>query len=325
MPAPSSVLSTLRPDLAASFTQYDLAASAKGFIATRVLTPVDVPVQAGNFGLIPIEQLLQKRNTERAPGGGYNRSNWNFSPGKFSTKENGLEEPIDDREAKMYANYFSAEQVGAMRARDGVMRNMETRVVGLLTDTTNTFLSGSNLSGPVATSWKTAATATGTADSVKARTAIYNNCGLIANCCVIGWNAWQNLTQQADILSRIKFSGIDDPKDITNQMIASLFQVDQVIVAGAQNNTANEGQKVSLSGIWSDDKVGFYVTSDSEDFKDPCVGRVFHWAEDGSAIGGVVESYRDETVRSNIIRVRMDSDEQILYAQAGYVLTGANS
>ena len=46
-----------------------------------------------------------------------------------------------------------------------------------------------------------------------------------------------------------------------------------------------------------------------------------HHLLDGSSIGGTVESYRDENVRANIIRVRHDVDELVLYPQAGHLLS----
>ena len=60
----------------------------------------------------------------------------------------------------------------------------------------------------------------------------------------------------------------------------------------------------------------------SGDFREACLGRTFHWSEDGSSENGTVETYRDETVRSNIVRVRMDVDEQVILPTAGYLLTG---
>lgn len=323
MPSPSTALVTQRPDLAASFTQYDLAMSQRGFIASRVLTPVDVMQQAGNFGIIPLEQLLQSVGTSRAPGSNYNRGSYTFKASTYSTKENGWEEVVDDREAKMYANYFQAEQLAALRARDAILRNYEQRVINLLTDTTNTFTSAKT--GTVAVTWKTFASSTPVADSVKAIKAVYANSGLIANVCVMGWNAYQNARQSAAVIERIKYSGDDDPKNITTNMLAALFGVEEVIVAGTQYNSANQGQTATLSQLWPDDDVGFYAVARSQDFKEPCIGRTFHWSEDGSSMAGAVESYRFEPVRGNVIRVRMDTDEQIIYSAAGYVLTGANA
>lgn len=328
MPAPSAALATLRPDLAASFEQYDLDASQQGFIGHNLLTVIDVPVQAGNFGIIPIEQLLQTRTTLRAPGSGYGRSQYTFKPGTFATKENGMEEVVDDREAKMYANYFAAEVVAAKRARDAVLRNAEVRIVGLVTDTTNTFQSGSNLSGGVGTSWKTIASSDPVTDANTAIQAVYKNSGYKPDTCVMSFKKFGDVRRSASLINQIKYSGIDDPKmpwSIVANILAQAFGVDRLLIAGAQTNSANEGQSASLATVWPDGSVGFYVTSDNQDFRQPCVGRTFHWSADGSSIGGTVESYRDETVRGTVIRVRQDTNEQVLYPQMGYILTGADA
>src|SRR5690348_12693720 len=121
MAQPSAQLLTLRPDLAQSLEQYDLAMSWQGFVAQELLTPVEVASQLGNFGIIPIEQLLAARDTTRAPGANYPRAQFTFKPGTYACKENGAEEVVDDREAVAYMNYLSAEQYAAIRARDAVL------------------------------------------------------------------------------------------------------------------------------------------------------------------------------------------------------------
>lgn len=325
MPSPSAALVTLRPDLAESFEQFDLAMSWNGFVGSKVMPISDVASQAGNFGIIPLEQLLQTRTTTRAPGSAYNRSEFTFKPSTYACKENGMEEVVDDREAAMYANYLAAEQYAAIRARDAVLRNFETRVVDLLTDTTNTFTGGKT--GAVAVSWKTFATSAPTADVVGAMKSVYTNSGLIPNAVIMGWFAWQNFRQSADTINRIKYWGGDDPttEGITTSVAARLFGVPNIFIAGAQYNSANQGQTASLSQVWPDDKVFVGRIATTQDFKEPCVGRCFHWSGDGSSPTATVESYRDERVRGNVVRVRMDTDEQILYSNAGYVLTGANA
>src|SRR5690242_4556360 len=132
MPSPSSALSTLRPDLAGSFQQFDLDMDAKGFIAQRVLPPIDVAKPSGNFGKITIASLLAQRDTLRAPGGNYARQRYEFTADTYSTQEHGAEDPVDDKEAEMYGDYLQAEQTATSRARDVVMRNYEQRVATLL-------------------------------------------------------------------------------------------------------------------------------------------------------------------------------------------------
>jgi hypothetical protein len=52
-----------------------------------------------------------------------------------------------------------------------------------------------------------------------------------------------------------------------------------------------------------------------------------HWGGDGSQIDserliGVVERYRDEDIRSDVIRVRHETDEHKVYPEMAQVITG---
>jgi hypothetical protein len=58
------------------------------------------------------------------------------------------------------------------------------------------------------------------------------------------------------------------------------------------------------------------------DPREPCIARTFHWADDGSQIGGTAETYRDETKRSDIVRVRHDVDEIVMYTEMGHLIGG---
>jgi len=321
MPNPSAQLLTLRPDLATSLEQYDLAMAWNGFVAQEILVPVEVASQLGNFGIIPIEQLLMQRDTTRAPGAAYNRSQFTFKPSTYACKENGEEEVVDDREAAAYMNYLSAEQYAAMRARDAVLRGLEANVLALFNTTTfNGHTSG------VTTSWKTAATSNPMADVATARSNVYAASGLVPNICVMGYNAWINFRLSAAVVDQIKFWGGNDPTTagISTAVAAKLLDVERVVVAGAQKNIAGQNLTASLTQLWSDDQIFVGRVAKTQDFKEPCVGRIFHWGGDGSNLSGIVESYRDERVRGNVVRVRMDYDYQIFYPQAGYLLTGAN-
>ena len=51
-------------------------------------------------------------------------------------------------------------------------------------------------------------------------------------------------------------------------------------------------------------------------------GRTFHWTADGSQIGGLVETYRDERIRGDVVRVRNQVDVNQVIAECGYLITG---
>jgi hypothetical protein len=322
MPTSVTSLATLRPDLAASFEAFDLEAEKAGYIARKVLPTVDVSSQAGNFGVIPLAQLLQQRDTKRAPGSGYARGNFTFDDATYSCEEHGAEEPIDDREAKMYAEYFDAEQIAAQRAYNSVLANAEKRVADAIFNTST--WTGAALATDVSSvPWATIATAKPLTNVEAAVQKVYDGSGLWPNALVINKKVFRNLRNTPEVIDRIASSGAGDrnlASDVTLQMLAQAFDLDYIIVAGGSLNTAKEGQSASVGQIWSSTYAMVCRVATSSDFREPCIGRTFHWGADGSSIDGSIESYRDEVVRANVIRVRHDVDEVVLYAQAGHLL-----
>jgi len=321
MPSPSTSLSTLRPDLSSSLEEFDLQASRLDFIGIRAFPVIEVARQTGSFGKIPIEQLLQSPDTERAPGSGYNRGSFTFTTATYACDEHGHEEPVDDREARIYRDYFDAEVVATQRARDAILRNHERRVAAALFNAT-TFTSQTT---SITNEWDSNHTsdATPIANVETAVQAVYNRTGLWPNALILNRLVFRNLRLLDEITDAIQAAGAGaaaKASDITPQMLASVFDLDYVLVAGSAYNSAKEGQSASVSSIWSSEYAMVARIATTNDPKEPCIGRTFHWGEDGSEIGGVVESYRDESVRSDIIRCRMDTDELVLYTEAAQLL-----
>lgn len=322
MPSPSSSLATLRPELGGSLMEFDLAADRAGFIGSRVMPVFEAAMQAGPFGKIEIESLLQARTTVRAPGSGYSRGKWKFTEDTYSCTEHGVEEPVDDREARMYANFFDAEQVSAMRALDGVLREAEKRVAALLFNATT--WNGASLTTVVTNEWDDATNAVPITDVEAAVRKVWSGCGIWPNALIVNRHVYRNLRNAEQIIDRITASGAGTPAkptDITATMLGQCFDLPYVLVAGGAKNTAIEGQSAVLDKVWSDEYAMICRIAETNDIREPCIGRIFHWAEDGSQIGGSVETYRDETVRANIVRVRHDVHEKVLYVQMGHLLS----
>lgn len=321
MPTPSSALATQRPDLASSFEEFDLMMDAAGFIGQQVLPIVNVNKQSGNFGKIPIEQLLQNRSTDRASGSGYNRGQFKFEPATYATKEHGIEEPIDDREAQMYADYFDAEMVSAARAYRAVIEAQERRIADLVFNATT--WTGAALTTGITHEWDDATNATPIANVEAAVQKVYDGSGLWPNALIINRKVFRNLRQCNEIIDRVKYQGFVDarPGNITVQALAQVFDLDRIIVAGGTKNTAKEGQAASLSPIWSGEYAMVARVATTNDFREPCIGRTFHWSGDGSSVDGRIETYRDETIRADVVRIRHDVHEVVLYPQAAHLLS----
>jgi hypothetical protein len=303
--------------------EFDLESERAGYVASQVLPIVDVLSQAGNFGKIPLEQLLQQRKTRRAPGSGYGRGTFTFEPATYATEEHGVEEVVDDREAKMYREYFDAEQISTMRAFSAVLRNAEQRAADMVFNTTT--WTGAPLFTSITNEWDS----NHTTDAVpitnveSAVRKVYENSGLWCNALIINRRVFRNLRNLNQIIDRINSEGAGSASkasDITADMLARVFDLDYVIVAGTSKNSAVEGQAATPTQIWSDEYAMVCKIATSADMREPCIGRTFHWSDDGSSIGGTVETYREEAVRGEVVRVRHDVDEVILYPEAGHLL-----
>lgn len=321
MPSPSTSLATLRPELAGSLMEFDLAMNYSGMVANRILPVMEVQVASGKYGKIPIEQLLQQRETRRAPGSGYNRGNFTFTELSFACEEHGAEEVVDDREAAIYADYFDAELVATMRAYSAVLVNQEKRVADLLFNTTT--YTGSSLYTDISVTWATHSTATPIADVLAASKKVYDNTGLFANALIVNRFVWRDLIRCSQIIDAIEASGAGQAaklRDVTTDMVARALDLDMVIVADSTRNSTVEGQAATPSQIWSSSYAMVARVCTTNDIREPGLGRIFHYAGDGSVLNGSVESYRDESVRGDVIRVRHDVDEVIHYTECGHLL-----
>lgn len=324
MPSPSTALTTLRPDLG-SYQEFDYEANRLGAIGSRVLARAEVAKQAGPFGKVKLDQLLKNAEDLRNSDGSYNRSSWEFTTDSFATVDRGIEERVDDRDARRYAEFFDLEQIAAARARDLILRNYEKRVAAAVFNTTT--WTGASLTTAIGTNWNVyTAGSNGTpiTDIKSAMIKVRENCGMLANTVIMDWELFRHVIQNPEVTDLLKYNGIVDvrPGQVTAQALAQILGVAKVLVAGMVKNTAIEGQSATLAAIWDKTMCMVCVTAeDNGPIEDVSIGRTMHWSEDGSDMGGFVESYRDDHRRGDWVRCRMEVQEKIIHPQAGHLLT----
>ena len=323
MGTPDTSLATLRPDLDGSFMEFDLETNQMGFISTQVFPVLNPRSQAGSFGKIKIEELLKERDTTRAPGTGYSRSTHQFTKETYATEEQGAEEPVDDREETMYASYFDAEVIAASRARNAVRINAEKRLAAAVFNET-TFTS---FKTAVGNEWDDAENATPIVDVEAAVQSVWDQTGIWPDTMIMNRKVFRNLRNVDEIVSRVKFQGFMDVRagNIPIAALSQVFDIPKLIVANSARDSAKEGQTTVIAPIWLDEYCMICKTANTNDIKEPCLGRIFHWTADGSQIDGRMETYRDEVVRADIVRSRHDVDEKMLYVEMGHLLTNITS
>lgn len=305
MPQPSAGTSINRPDLAEVVNEYR-ATAATGAIASQVMPVYPVVNQAAGFPVIPKETMLKIQDTNRAMRQTYPRSDWTFEMGKYFTVENGWEEAIDDRERKLYANLFDAETIATRRATKIIDLGREKRVADKVFNTTN--FSINNLS----TAWSNAAS-TPISDVKDAVNTVRLQCGMIPNTLIISFSTFGDLKGNDEVIERLAgtFPGLEIAS-MNSAQLAQLFNIEKVLVGGAVYDAADKGQDASISDLWANTMAMLTLTSTSPDITDPCIGRTFLWSEETNGEEPVVESYREEGTRGDVVRVRFDSDERLI-------------
>lgn len=320
MPSPNKSLSTLRPDLAEGLEEFDVESDRLGFIGYQLLPILDVEQQSGWFGRIPLAELLRNVDALRASQGGYATIDWQFADDQFTTREYGVQAPVDRRNAARFANYFDCEMIAGKLARDATMRAAELRVAAAIFNTT-TF--GTTAAG---TTWATAATATPIANVESAKNAIYDATGLWPNCVAMHRKVFNWARRTAEVKDAISSNGASGEsyiaRRVTAAMLAEVFDVDRVLVCGGSYNSAGEGLAASIAGIYPVNQVWVGRVADTASMAEPCVGRTFHWSADGSQPGGLFESYEDPGTRRDMVRCRHEVHEKILISGLGRVITG---
>lgn len=323
MASPTTAIN--RFELGATFTEFDLRMNAEGFIGNRVLRAREVGKNSGDFGKVPLKQLLQSRDTRRAPGATYARDTFEFEKASFSVIEYGKEEPLDDAQLAMYGDIVDAETIAADRAMEAVLNQYERDVAAAVYNPA--VWTGASLTTAIVNEWDDFANATPVNDVMAAVNAVENASGLEPNALVINKFQFRNLLQCNQIVDRIKYTQTPTVGQLRNAL-ADLLGLEYILVAGGMKNTANEGQAAALSRIWSNEYAMVCRVATSDDPQEPCIGRTFVWTGDGPAAPGdsgtlavIMEEYREEKVRGSVYRARNNRDLVILYAQAGHLLS----
>ena len=322
---PSSALASLRPDLGGAFMEFPAEMDALGYIANQVLPFHEVALAADTFGIIPVEEMLKQPDVEHKAGTAYNRDDIEFAEGSYATSEKGTEKVAPDSERKRYRHFFDLLKLCTRRGRAQIMRAAEIRAAALVFNTTT--WTGAALTTAASTAWSTHATGTVVADVAAACKKVWDGTGLYPNALIVNRWVYQDIRQCASIIARIESGGAGGPtkaSDITPEKLAEVFDLDRVIVAGGAKNSADEGAALSIASVWGNLAMVAKVAT-SDDIEEPCIGRCFHWSEDGAEPGGTVEQYREERVRGEVIRVRHEVQEKILYVPTAHLITGVKA
>ena len=108
------------------------------------------------------------------------------------------------------------------------------------------------------------------------QTYILQNTGYMPNRLMLAWPVYQALRKHPLIIDRIKYTSQPDAKNITPELLAAMFDVEEVVVAKAVYNAAQEGATGSYNFIVGKVALLCYA-AESPGLMEPTAGYTFGW------------------------------------------------
>jgi len=303
--------------------------SESDFVAGRVFPTVMVDKQSDMYVIFNAPDFNRASMTIRAPGtespgGGYRTSTDTYNANVWS-----LHHDIPDQlRANADSIYDLDRQAAEYLTIQGLIRREKEWARSFFTSgvwgTTITGVASSPGANQVL-HWSDA-----NSDPLKdvndAKLAMVSRTGKLPNKMTIGYPVWAVLQNHPDIVDRIKYSGGVGPASpaiVTRAAVAALFEVDEVLVMQAIENTANEGLAANSAFIggkhvllsYSPPVAGVMV---------PSAGYHFSWRGlvGGGNNGMRIKKFRMEHLASDRVEIDMAFDMKLVSADLGYFFSG---
>jgi len=332
MPNPShSAVHVSRPltDLSVAY----FAANQNKYAARRIFPAVGVMKQADKYYTYDRGDLLRAQATRRGPGAEVSIGGYRVSTDSYFADRWSLGKDIDDpTRANADAN-FNLDQEATEFVTDQVAKRVDKEWIdGFFTTAVWSGASGSTDMTGSSTAPGSTATAFLQWDDVASTpiedirgeiNAVESGCGYRPNKLTLGPETYRHLQDHPDILDRIKNTVPGSPATINRELLAGLFELDEVIVLRAVTNSAAEAAAESV-GFMAGKHALLTYTAPNPGLRTPTAGYTFVWTGAGVPMEGArIKRYRLERNESDRIEGETWVDFKTVAADLGAFFASA--
>lgn len=300
MPSPKEV------HIDSALTQISIKYRNENYIADKIFPEVKVAKDSDKYFVYGKQNFLLP-DTKRAPGTPAKEVDWKIeATPTYSLTEHALQKTITDEERDNADEPINIEADTTEFLTDAIQLSVEKRAATILSDTDNF---GGNKTP--AKKWD-AADSDPLLDVDTAKAVIKRNVGLEANTLVINDEVYRVLKRHPALLEMTKY--VKGGK-LTLEQLKELFEVKNIYVGDATNNTALEGATPNMASVWPKNCAVLYV-AEKASIKKPSYGYTFR-----NKNFRIVDRWRAEEIASDVIRVRDKLDLHLIDKYCGYLLT----
>lgn len=152
---------------------------------------------------------------------------------------------------------------------------------------------------------------------------VLESTGFIPNVLTLQRTVFDTLIDHPDIVGRLDRGQTTGPAQATRDSLAALFEVEDILVMDAIQNTGKQGQTAAHSFIGAKNAMLTY-RPDSPGLLTPSAGYTFSWTGLlGSVANGMrIRRFRMEPLQSDRVEIDMSYDQKIVSADMGYFFGG---
>lgn len=273
------------------------------FIADQAFPILPVTKDSDLFRVY--ERDFRLPETLRSNKGLANEHQFDVSTSSYILEQHSLKDYVSDRDAENY-DIADLRTDTTEELTDKILLRLEKSVADLFTSTSWSL----NVSLAAANQWSLDTAASNPIIQMdSASGAVLLNAGLEPNYAIIPRNSLIAAKNHSSIIDRIKYTSAD----ITPNMIAGLFDIEQLLVPKAVIDTSAKGVASSISFLWGDNVFVGYKPSRPSPLR-PSAGYIFQ-----NSIP-MVKRWRVEERQSEAIEVNKHYQAKVVASLAGYLI-----
>lgn len=277
--------------------------NADNFVAGRVFPNVPVQKQSDSYFTYDRGDFNRDEATIRAPGTESAGSGYDVSTATYNAKVYAFHKDIDDQIRANADNPLSPDREATEYVTHKLLIKREKDfVTNYFAGGVWTYDSDGNATGPTGATnevyqWSDYTNSDPISDVRAGATSVQESTGFRPNTLVLGRAVYDKLLDHPDIVDRIKYGQSSGNVALANrEIMAQLFDVDRVLIMGAIENTADDGQTNSHSFIGGKKALLVYAAP-NPGVMTPSAGYTFSW---NGYLGATQQGLRIKRMRADL-------------------------
>lgn len=236
-------------------TNLAIAYENPAFVAESLFPTIPVAKESGQFFVIdPTRDRMRVYDDIRALRAEARLVEWATSKQTYLAEEHAIAAAVDDREKTQAVDPLQPEQEAVESAVDALHLGRESEVA-ILATTSGTYPGANVVALAGGARWDTA-TGDPVADVETGKEKIRSVIGKRPNTIILPSSVYAKVRLNPTVTDRIKYTSLGV---LTPNLLAQLWDIENVVLADSVTNTANLGQTAVIGDLWGKNVILAYV------------------------------------------------------------------